>query len=115
MFNKRRLGRVQRQADRCFIANEGREVSGPRIALVVLSAGRVDRAAADYGVRAAVDVPRGQVDRGPSRASGWPNVGVAAARRLMGCMEKPQRKTVAEMPTTKRGILSAGFCVRFKG
>jgi hypothetical protein len=40
-------------------------------------------------------------------------MGVAAAGRLMGVYGKTPRKTVAEMPT-KRGILSAGFCVRFK-
>jgi hypothetical protein len=28
---RRRYGRLQRQADRCFIANEGREVSGPEL------------------------------------------------------------------------------------
>jgi hypothetical protein len=27
----RRLCRLQRQADRCFIANEGQEVSGPEL------------------------------------------------------------------------------------
>jgi hypothetical protein len=31
-----------------------------------------------------------------------------------GVYGKTPQKTVAEMPT-KRGILSAGFCVRFKG
>src|SRR5262249_55820892 len=28
---RRRYGRLQRQADRCFIANEGQEVSGPEL------------------------------------------------------------------------------------
>jgi hypothetical protein len=27
----KRLGRLQRQVDRCFIVNEGREVSGPEL------------------------------------------------------------------------------------
>jgi hypothetical protein len=59
---------------------------------VVLPAGCVDRAAADYGIRAAVDVPRGQVDWGLSGATRGAAMGVAAARRLMGCMEKPHEK-----------------------
>jgi hypothetical protein len=31
MLGRRRYGRLQRQADRCFIANEGLEVSGPEL------------------------------------------------------------------------------------
>jgi hypothetical protein len=31
MLGRRRYGRLQRQADRCFVANEGREVSGPEL------------------------------------------------------------------------------------
>jgi hypothetical protein len=31
MLGRRRYSRLQRQADRCFIAQEGREVSGPEL------------------------------------------------------------------------------------
>jgi hypothetical protein len=31
MLGRRRLGRLQRQADRCFIAHEDQEVSGPEL------------------------------------------------------------------------------------
>ena len=68
-----RLGRLQRQADRCFIAHEGQEVSGHELREWCWPSGCADRGPADHGIRAAVYVPCGQVDwrgEGPAHMAG---------------------------------------------